>query len=186
MNGMNSPNMTPHREEISRVVQETLERLTPLLGVWKGRGRGDFPTIDTFDYRESLTIRRDGDAPFLTYEQSTELIDPESRSIRRSHWEAGLLRPLEDGGIEITCVQSDGRIEVLRGGEVASETLPGMLTLRFHSEHIANDERMRSSLREWSVTDTSLSYILKMATSMVEEPALHLHANLLKAGEVAG
>ena len=156
------------------------------MGVWTGRGRGDFPTIDTFDYRESLTVRRDGDAPFLTYEQSTELIDPEGRSIRRSHWEAGLLRPLEDGRIEIACVQSGGRVEVLLGGLVASETLPGMLTLRFHSEHIANDERVRSSFREWSVTDTSFRYIQKMATSTVEEPTLHLQANLLKAEQVAG
>jgi hypothetical protein len=83
--------------KINPVVQEALIRLTPLLGVWKGRGRGGYPTLPGFEYAETLRFNREENAAFLTYEQNTELIDAEGQVIRKSHWEAGVLRPLEDG-----------------------------------------------------------------------------------------
>ena len=99
---------------MSLIGETTLEKLTPLLGVWQGRGHGEYHTIADFDYTETIRFRNEPGAAYLTYEQSTELVDAEGELIRRSHWEAGVLRPLEDGGIELACVQSGGRVEVLR------------------------------------------------------------------------
>ena len=53
--------------------------------------------------------------PFLPYEQRTDLIGEGGRVIHNSHWEAGILKPREDGSIELVCVQGTGRIEILRG-----------------------------------------------------------------------
>jgi hypothetical protein len=167
-------------KEMSPAVQATLEMLTPLVGVWKGRGRGGYPTIVGFDYAETFRVHHDPEAAFLTYEQNTELVDPEGRVIRKSHWEAGVLRPLEDGRIELVCVQGSGRVEVLRGHFLAEESLPEELSLRFKSELIGNDERVRSTVREWSLTGDHFKYVMEMATSEVGEPTLHLETNLFK------
>ena len=112
--------------KLSPIIQETLGRLAPLIGQWTGRGRGGFPTLEGFDYAETLGVYRDQDAPYLTYEQGTELVDPQGRSIRKSHWEAGVLRPLEDGSIELACVQGSGRVEVLRGKLLAQASQSGI------------------------------------------------------------
>jgi hypothetical protein len=159
---------------------EALEKLSPLLGVWKGRGRGSYPTIDGFDYVETLQIRRDSDAPYLTYEQSTELIGEDGNPIRKSHWEAGVLRPLDDGSFELAYVQSSGRVEVLRGELIADESLSGKLSLRFHNELIGNDSRVRSTSREWHVPGSRFQYVMSMAAISVDEPALHVEASLYK------
>jgi hypothetical protein len=172
---MHDPNLTS-----MGAVQEILDILTPLLGVWTGRGKGVFPTLDAFDYFETFRVQRDPGAAYFTYEQNTELIDPEGRSIRKSHWEAGVLRPLDDGSLELACVQGSGRVEILRGEFLSKETLAETIALRFQSELIGNDERVKSTSREWSLNGNHLKYFMKMATSRVEELSLHLEANLFK------
>jgi hypothetical protein len=161
-------------------VQATLGILTPLLGVWTGQGKGLFPTLDAFDYFETFRLQRDPGAPYFTYEQKTELIDPEGRSIRKSHWEAGVLRLLDDGRLELACVQGSGRVEILRGKLFMKESHPEMMVLAFQSKIIGNDKRVKSTSREWTLTQNHLKYFMKMATSRVEELSLHLEANLFK------
>ena len=80
-------------KEIKPIVQATLGFLTPLLGVWTGRGKGGYPTLEAFEYSETFRVYEIMGASFLAYEQNTELIDPQGRPIRRSHWESGILRP---------------------------------------------------------------------------------------------
>ena len=172
---MDDPNLTS-----VEAVQATLSILTPLLGVWMGHGKGMFPTLDAFDYFETFRVQRDPGASFFTYEQNTELIDLQGRSIRKSHWEAGVLRPLDNGSLELACVQGSGRVEILRGIFLTKDTPAETITLHLQSVHIGNDERVKSTSREWSLSDNHLKYVMKMATSRVEEFSLHLEANLFK------
>jgi hypothetical protein len=170
----------PGKKKIHPAVGAALERLTLLLGVWTGRGHGGYPTLAVFTYAETLLVHRDGEAPFLTYEQNTELIDAEGQVIRKSHWEAGVLRPLEDGRVELACVQGSGRVEVLRGEFRGIETFPENLSIRFESEFIGNDDRVRCTSREWTVSGDNFKYEMEMATSTVGELTLHLETNLSK------
>mgnify|MGYP003498226672 CR=1 FL=1 len=45
--------------------------LTLLEGTWTGEGRGQFPTVTSFNYRETLTFTRRNEKA-LAYEQQTQ------------------------------------------------------------------------------------------------------------------
>jgi len=179
MESTQNPEIIPQGKPVSPVIQATLEKLEPLLGVWKGRGSGGYPTIEGFHYKDTFQFKRPG-RNFLTYEQDTELVDAEGRIIRKSHWEAGILKPMENGGIELANVQAGGMVEVLRGGFLPGVSIPGSLTLRFDSEILANDTRLRTTSRDWSLTGDQFVYVMKMLTTKVEAPAIHLVGKLHK------
>jgi hypothetical protein len=165
------------QQNTDQIVQATLEKLSPLIGEWIGEGRAVYPTIEMSHYRERLTFeKREGKIDYLIYEQATDLFDEGGQFIRKSHWEAGLVRPLPDGTVELACVQAGGRLEVLHGEFVESD--PGSVTLRFDSKHIANDERMKSSSRQWTVDGSNFNYVQEMATTKVNAPTVHLEASL--------
>ena len=81
--------------------------LAPLLGTWRGAGRGSYPTIDDFTYAEELVFGHVG-KPFLSMVQrSRDLLTGEPL-----HAEAGYLRALPDDAIELTVAQPSGVVEV--------------------------------------------------------------------------
>ncbi len=93
--------------------------LAPLLGTWRGGGRGDYPTIEAFDYTEEVTIGHAG-KPFLAYSQRTKSADGSPL-----HAECGYWRPDGDRGLEMLVVHPSGIGEMLVG-EV-TETHYGLL-----------------------------------------------------------
>ena len=94
--------------------------LAPLLGTWRGTGRGSYPTIDDFDYTEELVFGHVG-KPFLSMVQrSRDLMTGEPL-----HGEAGYLRALPDGVVELTVAQPSGIVEVDVG--TATQTSDGLV-----------------------------------------------------------
>jgi len=91
-------------------LKSIIEQLKAFEGSWKGNGKGNYPTIDAFEYEEILTFRFDMSYPLIAYEQKTLLI-PQNES---SHWETGFIMPLEDGSVELSNAQGGSRVEVLR------------------------------------------------------------------------
>lgn len=55
-----------------------------LIGVWRGRGHGDYPTIRPFDYDDELTFTDVG-RPFLVFHQKT-WIAGEGRHVETGYW----------------------------------------------------------------------------------------------------
>lgn len=86
-----------------------VEHLAPLLGTWRGGGRGDYPTIEPFEYTEEVTIGHAG-KPFLAYGQRTKGTDGAPL-----HAESGYLRPAGERGLELLIVHPSGIAEVLVG-----------------------------------------------------------------------
>src|SRR5574342_1194581 len=100
--------------------------LTLLEGTWAGEGRGGFPTVTSFDYRETLVFTR-RDEKTLAYEQRAQKRYDGSSEWLESHWENGFIRILENGELELVSAQI-GRSEVSSG---TIETLDTLFRIRF-------------------------------------------------------
>lgn len=149
--------------------------LETLAGTWTGTGIGEYPTIETFEYLETLRFTQDETRPLLHYEQKTNRRNLGQRDFIPSHWESGFLSISPDNQVEITSAQIGGRVEVLAG---TIEPTPSGLILRLRSTHFANDPRMQEATRMLTVNGDILHYTMYMQTNKVPHLAIHLEATL--------
>jgi len=145
-----------------------------LEGTWHGEGRGGYPTIDSFDYREKLVFTRKNDST-LTYDQRTEKRVNGSDEFIPSHWENGFIKILENGDLELVNAQSGGRGEVLTGH---IEVLGSMIRLHFVSKALMNDARMVATARVFELEGDKLGYEMEMSTNKVDTLTHHLAITL--------
>jgi THAP4-like, heme-binding beta-barrel domain len=155
-----------------------VQRLTFLLGMWRGRGHGEYPTIESFDYEEEIAFFHVGDA-FLVYEQRSWA--PESDAAL--HLERGFLRFGDDGGLEITLAHPLGLVEVAHGrlidttieastdGGLIGRTRTGMDVTGVRRRYEAQGDRLR--------------YRIDMATERTAM-TLHLESELTLSAPVKG
>lgn len=87
-----------------------IAHLSWLVGTWVGSGAGRYPTIEPFEYTESVEIGHVG-KPFLSYVQRTK--DPQSGL--PLHTESGYLRPVGTNRVEIVIAQPSGILELQNG-----------------------------------------------------------------------
>jgi hypothetical protein len=150
-----------------------IAHLAPLLGIWRGRGRGHYPTIEPFEYVEELTFSHAG-KPFLVHVQRTRSADDGSPL----HTETGYWRAVGRDGdgrerIELVVAQPTGVVEVLEG------TFDGTTaTLRSTTVGRTSTAKEVTALeRVYRVRDGQLRYTLAMAA--VGQPMTgHLEATL--------
>ena len=149
------------------------EPLAPLLGTWRGRGQGSYPTIDDFAYAEELVFGHVG-KPFLSMVQrSRALLTGEPL-----HAEAGYLRAVGAGAVELTVAQPSGIVEVDIG--TMTRTSDG-LTIELESAQVGLTPTAKSVTavrRRLSLVGSTLVSELWMAA--VGEPDLvhHLRSEL--------
>ncbi|GAB3797252.1 FABP family protein [Micromonospora zhanjiangensis] len=122
---LNAPPVDPYPYEETHDLRHgpdlhpALLGLLPYIGVWRGRGRGGYPTIEDFDYAQEIRISHDG-RPFLQYESRAWLLDDQSRPVRAAARETGWWRPVLDGDratddIEAMMVYPTGIMELYLG-----------------------------------------------------------------------
>jgi len=102
-------------------------------------GRGGYPTVTSFDYRETLSFRR-RDEKSLAYEQRAQKRYDGQAEWLVSYWENGFIRILENGKLDLMNVQI-GRTEVLIG---SIESQDNTFRIHFVSKEITGDPRMVS------------------------------------------
>jgi len=145
-----------------------------LEGTWSGEGRGKYPTINSFDYHETLIFTR-RDERSLAYEQRTQKRYDGQTEYLVSHWENGFIRILENDELELVNAQSGGRSEVLVGNIEALETL---IRIHFTSKLLTNDPRMISTTRTFDLNGDTLHYEMKMHTTKVNQLTHHVEITL--------
>lgn len=148
--------------------------LSLLVGEWSGEGRGEFPTIEPFEYLETLIFAGDH-RPFLHYEEKAKRRNAGQADYMPSHWESGFLRLLPTGEVELINTQSSGRLERLTGSLEETET---GLILRLQSTVFLNDPRMVETSRTITVEGDRMHYTQAMYTTAVSTSTHHVEATL--------
>jgi THAP domain-containing protein 4 len=141
-----------------------------LEGMWKGEGRGGYPGVTSFDYRETLVFTR-RDEKTLAYEQRTQKLYDGQTDYLQSHWENGFISPLDNGDLQMVNIQIGGRNEILIG---TIESLDSMFRIHFVSKTLNNDPRMISSARTLELEGDALRYEMEMHTTKVNQSTPHL------------
>lgn len=163
-----------------------MKALGGLLGVWRGSGQGNFPTIDAFTYDEEIVFTSNEVEPLICYEQKTWDTTNRSDHTEPLHWEVGFIRSTEDGPIEISNAQNNGRVEVLRGQLSPPAKRSASLLLLLDSVLHGHDERMIRTRRRYQIGSSTLSYEVEMATRNTPDMTLHLQASLEKLEQARG
>ncbi|OBF22908.1 fatty acid-binding-like protein [Mycobacterium kubicae] len=146
--------------------------LAPLLGVWSGRGAGDYPTIEPFEYFEEVVFGHVG-KPFLVYGQKTKAV----ADGKPLHAETGYLRVPQPGHVELVLAHPSGITEIEVGTYSVTDNVieVDMATTEIGLTPTAKEvSALGRSLR---IDGDELSYSLRMGA--VGQPLQHHLAALL-------
>ncbi len=148
-----------------------LRPLSFLLGTWRGRGEGHYPTIESFEYVEEISFTHVG-KPFIAYTQKTR----HAITDLPLHAEAGYFRPTGPATFEFIVVQPSGIIE-MHDGSIDGQHL----TLDTSSVITTPTAKSVAQVRRTiEVEAETLTYDLSMAA--VGQPLQHhLHATLVRS-----
>ena len=136
------------------VLHTDVEPLAFLLGSWTGEGKGDYPTIEPFSYREEVRFWHVG-KPFLAYSQRTWHRDDG----RPLHSEVGYWRCTAAGRVEVVLAHPTGIAEVEEGTVAGSR-----IQLRTTTVGRTSTAKEVSALeRTFEVRGDVLSYAVRMA-----------------------
>jgi hypothetical protein len=150
-----------------------LEELASLLGTWAGRGAGEYPTIQPFEYLEEVVFTHVG-KPFLVYGQKTKSVADGNPL----HAETGFLRVPQPGHIELVLAHPSGITEI----EVGSYSVQDNI---IELELVTTDVGLTPTAKEVTALGRSLrldgeelSYSLRMGA--VGQPLQHHLAAVLR------
>jgi hypothetical protein len=157
-------------------VHPDVAAMAGLLGSWAGEGEGSYPTIDPFRYREEVEFGHAG-KPFLAYRQATVNLG----TGLPAHAEAGYLRAVGPGRVELVLVHPTGIVELSEGEVVPSDDGVGIHLRTTTVARTATAKQVSSVERRIQVVGDVLRYQVSMGA--VGQPHQHhLAAELHRRG----
>ncbi|PRZ29213.1 uncharacterized protein DUF1794 [Antricoccus suffuscus] len=147
--------------------------LLPLLGVWRGEGQGDYPTMDGFAYGQEIRFFHDG-RPFLGMESKTWILDAEGKPSRLANREVGWWRPGKGDDFDVVLTDSTGIVEVYVGQ--ARTTTSWELTSDLVAR-IPSAPDVTANHRLYGIVEGDLMYAVDMA-AMGQPLQAHISARL--------
>lgn len=88
-------------------LHEDLYPVAWMVGKWGGKGMGEWPGAEKFEFVQEVTFRHDG-RPFLEYTSKSWIIDAEGNHIRPGAAESGYWRIKPNRVIELVLAHSTG------------------------------------------------------------------------------
>lgn len=140
-----------------------------LVGTWRGRGRGDYPTIDPFEYEEEVVFSHVG-KPFVTYSQKTKDVDG-----LPLHSETGYIRAVGGDRLEMIVAQPTGVTEIHEGRVVEGRI--DLLSVDIGNSFTAKE--VSAVRRSLTVESDELRYVVDMA-AVGQDLQFHLEATLAR------
>lgn len=185
---LNAPPVDPYPYEDSHDLRvgpklhPALNGLLPYIGLWRGRGRGGYPSLEEdFDYAQEIRISHDG-RPFLHYESRAWLLDAESQPIRPAGREIGWWRPVFDGDratdeIEALMSSPTGVMELYLGRRTGTqvELVTDAVLRTSTAKEVAAGHRL------FGIVEGALLYAHDMA-ALGHPLSPHLSARLIRVG----
>ncbi|MGD1282109.1 peroxynitrite isomerase [Mycobacterium seoulense] len=146
--------------------------LAPLLGTWAGRGSGEYPTIQPFDYLEEVVFSHVG-KPFLAYAQKTKA----PADGKPLHAETGYLRVPQPGHVELVLAHPSGITEI----EVGTYSVTGaLIEIELSTTEVGltpTAKEVTALGRSFRIDGDELSYSVRMGA--VGQPVQHHLAAVL-------
>lgn len=156
----------------------SLRALLPLVGTWRGVGKGGYPTINDFDYGQQVRFAHDG-RPFLSYEARAWLLDSTGSVLRPAAREVGWWRAgAEPDRFEVLLAHPTGLVEVYVGqarGPTQWELSSDVVARTASAKEVTANHRL------YGIVEGELMYAIDMAA--VGQPLIpHLSARLTRIG----
>eukprot|EP01062_Namystynia_karyoxenos_P031474 TRINITY_DN23360_c0_g1_i2.p1 TRINITY_DN23360_c0_g1~~TRINITY_DN23360_c0_g1_i2.p1 ORF type:complete len:186 (+),score=55.60 TRINITY_DN23360_c0_g1_i2:67-558(+) len=157
-------------------VHPRVECLRWLLGTWRGRGQGSFPTMKSFEYEEEVTYAHPTPLrPVVSYRSRTWRNKPDTGERQPMHGEDGwLVLADEQGTVKGAVAHSFGLAETTRGTATSA-------SLELRSTDLPHADKVTAVIRTAGLApDGTLRTSVHMATQTVTEPTQHLVATLTR------
>jgi hypothetical protein len=152
--------------------------LLPLVGTWRGTGKGGYPTIEDFDYGQQVMFAHDGRG-VLRYESRAWLLDADGGVLRPSARETGWWRPgATPDDLEVLLAHPSGIVEVYVGrvnGPTQWELTTDVVARTVTAKDVTANHRL------YGIVDGALLYAMDMA-AMGQPLQPHLSARLERIG----
>ncbi|MDA2963207.1 MAG: FABP family protein [Actinomycetota bacterium] len=154
-----------------------LNPLAWMIGTWRGKGHGDYPTIDSFDFAQEVVFNHDG-RPFLTFYSRSWLLDKEGEILRPGASETGFWRIKANNVLEVVISHSSGISE----GWVGTFDGPKIQLVLDRGYSAPSAKIVTAGVRLYGLVASELFYAYDMATQGQELQA-HIWSSLERQRE---
>lgn len=150
-----------------------------MVGKWGGKGMGEWPGVEKFEYVQEVTFRHDG-RPFLEYSSKSWIVDSEGNHIRPGASESGYWRIKPNKVIELVLAHSTGISEGWLGK--ISDDRPAIQLALDHAYIAPTAKQVNDGARLYGLVEGQLFTSYDMAAPGKELQA-HLWSSLERQAE---